>query len=132
MNSTANPTPKAYLVESIPKGMDDLRTTPGVQYTEDVLARLVDAAQSTVDLTAMYWSLLPHPETDDEKGFTPQQFKDMGEETGRALYEALRGAAARGVKIRILQSPGFSGTKPGSVPPRQESDVLRDEYPDAV
>ena len=30
---------RAYLVESIPKGFEDLRGTPGVQYTEDVLVR---------------------------------------------------------------------------------------------
>lgn len=116
---------KAYLVESIPKGLEDLRSTPGVQYTEDVLARLVGAAQSTIDLTAMYWSLLPDPTTADEKGFTDAQFAAMGAGTGRALYDALSAAAARGVRIRILQSPGFSGQK-------QESDALRDAYPDAV
>jgi phosphatidylserine/phosphatidylglycerophosphate/cardiolipin synthase-like enzyme len=49
----------------------------------------------------------------------------MGAETGRLLHCALRAAAARGVRIRILQSPGFSGSK-------QESDLLRDEYPAAV
>ena len=37
------PTPavaRACLVESIPVGLEDLRGTPGVQYTEDVLVRL--------------------------------------------------------------------------------------------
>ncbi len=121
MTSTA----KAYLVESIPKGLEDLRTTPGVQYTEDVLVRLVGAAKSTIDLTAMYWSLLPDPAGPDEKGFTDEQFAAMGAGTGRDLYEALRAAAARGVKIRILESPGFSGAK-------QESAVLHDEFPDAI
>jgi hypothetical protein len=70
MNSTAMTPAKAYLVESIPKGLEDLRITPGVEYTEHVLARLVGAATATIDLTAMYWSLLPDPETADEKGFT--------------------------------------------------------------
>lgn len=116
---------KAYLVESIPKGLEDLRSTPGVQYTEDVLARLVGAARTSIDLTAMYWSLLPDPQSADEKGFTDDQFAAMGAGTGRALYDALSAAAARGVRIRILQSPGFSGQK-------QESDLLRDQYPGAV
>ena len=57
---------RAYLVESIPKGLEDLRGTPGVQYTEDVLVRLTAAARSTIDLTAMYWALLPDPESVDE------------------------------------------------------------------
>ena len=117
--------PKTALVESIPKGLEDLRSTPGVQYTEDVLVRLVGGARATIDLTAMYWALLPDPQGDDEKGFTDAQFTAMGAGTGRALYDALGAAAARGVKIRILQSPGFSGEK-------QESDLLRSNYPTAV
>src|SRR5271168_5114684 len=50
---------RATLVESIPKGLEDLRDTPGVQYTEDVLVRLIGQARSKIDLTAMYWNLLP-------------------------------------------------------------------------
>ena len=117
--------PRAHLVESIPVGLEDLRGTAGVQYTEDVLVRLTGSAQSTIDLTAMYWALLPDSESIDEKGFTPEQFERMGAGAGRALYDALRNAAMRGVTIRILQSPGFSGQK-------QESDTLREEFPDRV
>jgi len=117
--------PRAHLVESIPVGLEDLRGTAGVHYTEDVLVRLTGSAQSTIDLTAMYWALLPDPESTDEKGFTPEQFERMGAGAGRALYDALRAAAMRGVTIRILQSPGFSGQK-------QESDTLREEFPDRV
>jgi phospholipase D3/4 len=125
MKSKKNIVPRAYLVESIPKGLDDLRGTPGVQYTENVLVRLTRAARFSIDLTAMYWALLPDPTTVDEKGFTEAQFEELGASTGRALYEALHAAAARGVHIRILQSPGFSGQQ-------QESDVLRQEFPDCV
>lgn len=125
MDNTTNSSAKAYLVESIPKGLEDLRTTPGVQYTEDVLVRLANAAQSTIDLTAMYWALRADPPSDDEKGFTDEQLVDMGVGTGRALYDALQAAAARGVQIRILEGPGFSGAK-------QESDALREAYPDKV
>src|SRR4029077_14357416 len=98
------PTPavaRAYLVESIPLGLEDLRGTPGVQYTEDVLVRLTRAAQSSIDLTAMYWALVPDPASDDEKGFTDSQLEAMGAGAGLALYQALRDAAARGVTIRI-------------------------------
>src|SRR5579864_4725025 len=93
--------PRASLVESIPVGLDNLRCTPGVQYTEDVLVRLTQAAESTIDLTAMYWALLPDPKGVDEQGFTDQQFQQMGADSGRALYEALSDAARRGVSIRI-------------------------------
>jgi phospholipase D3/4 len=115
----------AYLVESIPKGLEDLRGTPGVAYTEDVLVKLTSCADSTIDLTAMYWALLADPGSEDEKGFTPEQLDAMGAGAGRALYEALCAAAQRGVHIRILQGPGFSG-------PRQESDALRADFPDRI
>ena len=62
--------PRASLVESIPMGMEDLRGTSGVQYTEDALVRLTNSAQSTIELTAMYWALLPDPTSEDEKGLT--------------------------------------------------------------
>jgi phospholipase D3/4 len=117
--------PRASLVESIPVGLESLRGTPGVQYTEDVLVRLTRAAQSTIDLTAMYWALLPDPKGADEQGFTDEQFRQMGADSGRALYAALRDAARRGVAIRILQSPGFSGQK-------QESDNLREQFPERI
>jgi phospholipase D3/4 len=119
------PGARASLVESIPVGLEDLRGTPDVEYTEDVLARLTRAAQSTIDLTAMYWALRPNPEGDDENGFTEAQFDSMGAGKGRALFEALEEAAGRGVSIRILQSPGFSGQP-------QESDALREKFPQKV
>jgi phospholipase D3/4 len=115
----------AYLVESIPTGLEDLRDTPGVQYTEEVLARLTSSAQSTIDLTAMYWALLPDPTSEDEKGFTAAQFQALGAAAGSALYQTLRDAARRGVRIRILQSPGFSGQE-------QQSETLQREFPDCV
>jgi len=96
-----------------------------VAYTEDVLVRLTSNAKSSIDLTAMYWALLADPGSDDEKGFTPEQLDEMGAGAGRALYEALRAAAQRGVHIRILQGPGFSSH-------RQESDALQADVPDRI
>jgi len=117
---------RGYLVESLPKGLEDLRGTPGVRYTENVLVELTRQARSTIDLTAMYWNLKPDPQSPDESGFTDEQFAKMGADTGVALFDALREAAARGVRIRILESPGFS---PNSKP---ESATLRDEFPQVV
>jgi phospholipase D3/4 len=117
--------PRASLVESIPVGLESLRGIPGVQYTEDVLVRLTQIAQSTIDVTAMYWALLPDPKGVDEQGFTDEQFRRMGADSGRVLYAALLEAASRGVSIRILQSPGFSGQK-------QESDTLREQFPERI
>ena len=117
--------PRIYLVESIPGGLEDLRGTAGVDYTEHVLVRLTEAAQSSIDLTAMYWALLADPDSDDEKGFSRDQLDAMGAGAGKALYDALRKAAGRGVNIRILESPGFSGQK-------QESATLLADFPNQV
>jgi hypothetical protein len=119
--------PRASFVESIPVGMEDLRCISGVQFTEDALARLTGTAQSTIDLTAMYWALLPDPKGDDEKGFDEEDFSGMRAGAGQKLYGALGDAAARGVTIRILQSPGFSKSEQ-----KGQSERLRDEFPARV
>lgn len=62
----------------MPMVMEDLRSIPGVQFTEHALVRLTGAAQSTIDLTAMYWALLPDPSADNEKGFDEKDFMRMG------------------------------------------------------
>src|ERR1700722_4899898 len=116
----------AYLVESIPKGLEDLRDTPGVRYTENVLVELTRQARRTIDLTVMYWNLLPDPKSPDESGFTDEQFAKMGADSGRALFEAWREAAGRGVRIGVLESPGFSSSS------KPESAALRDEFPQVV
>lgn len=117
---------QAVLVESIPTGMDDLRVTQGVGYTGAVLKRLTDSACKSIDLTAMYWALRPNPARRDEQGFRETQLLDeFGGQEGKALYEALAGAAARGVKIRIIQSPGFDPTD-------DESGTLCEMYADAI
>ena len=75
----------AYLVESIPKGLEDLRSTPGVQYTEDVLVRLAQRRKISIDLTAMYWACCPI-RSDDEKGFDPDDSRRWARATGKALF----------------------------------------------
>lgn len=120
------PQTRAYLVESIPIGMEDLRITEGVDYTEFVLKRLTDGARKCIDITAMYWNLLPDTGRVDEEGFDEDQLGALGADHGRNLHQALADAAARGVQIRILQSPGFDGRG------RQESDDLAAQFPDQI
>lgn len=124
-------TQKAYLVESIPRGMDDLRKTKGVEYTEKVLKRLTDRAEKTIDLTAMYWNLLPQVDGSDESGFTEKQFDEFGAKYGQALYSALRQAADRGVRIRIIQSRGFEDPVTKKIPD-DESHQLAGDFPKQV
>jgi phospholipase D3/4 len=117
---------KAYLVESIPMGLENLRVTEGVGYTGEVLKRLTDSAQESIDLTAMYWALTPNPEGQDDKGFTVDELLEKyGASEGQALFAALKAAARRGVRIRIIESPGFD-------PSSDESRMLKDAFPEQV
>lgn len=115
---------KAQFVESIPIGMEDI--AEGVVSTADALIRLTKAASETIDLTAMYWALQPNPKTTDEEGWSKDLLiTEYGADRGIALYEALSDAAARGVKIRVIQSPGFD-------PAVDESKALADAHPDQI
>ena len=109
----------AYIVESIPADLTDLRGDTA-DFTGDVLLRLVTNARHTIDLTAMYWSLRPDPQRRDEIGLTPERLAALGIDEGRQWHDALSDAAARGVKIRILESPGFGDVS--------ESEPLRDQF----
>lgn len=131
MPDHARRAPSAHLVESIPTGLESLIGTRDVETTTAALVRLTRAARASIDLTAMYWALLPDPAGDDEKGLTPARLDALGAGAGRDLFRALQDAAARGVGIRILESPGLSDN-PSQPPTRPESDALRREYPDQV
>lgn len=115
--------PTAYLVESIPTGMEAFRTPDG-HTTEFVLPQLVERAQTRIDLTAMYWNLLAAPTKSDEIGLSEARLAELGAQHGKRLFDALAEAAGRGVRIRILQGPGF-----GEAP---ESDILMAQFPEQI
>lgn len=98
---------KVYLVESIPWGLEDLRGVEGVACTAEVLVRLVEGARHAIDLMAMYWSLLPDSDAPDEGCLPPERLAALGAQDGRRLFRALEEAVRRGVRLRVLQSPGF-------------------------
>lgn len=112
----------AYLVETIPQGLEQLASAD-THHTGRVLLRLVDSAREWIDVNAMYWSLLHNPESPDEEGLSAEALAALGGDIGRQLYGALLAAAARGVQTRILQTPGFS------LPP-VESASLAAAYPE--
>mmetsp|Transcript_6000 Transcript_6000/g.9337 ORF Transcript_6000/g.9337 Transcript_6000/m.9337 type:complete len:404 (-) Transcript_6000:115-1326(-) len=107
--------PKAYLVETIPQQTTGLLPLEGVETTAETLIRLVKGTQESLDFTAMYWALTtqvtppckPDEYCPDDAGFTRDQFNYFGAQKGQELYEAISDAAARGVKIRIIEAPGF-------------------------
>jgi phospholipase D3/4 len=104
------------LVESIPNDLSDLADAAPSESTTDLLVRLIDAAKTTIDLTAMYWSLQPDPTQPDEVGFTVAQLNKLGADQGQKVFDALVAAAKRGVKIRVLADAGAIGA---------ESDALK-------
>jgi phospholipase D3/4 len=119
--------PDAYLVESIPLDLTDLRLPEGVAETKTALKRLVDGAQETIDVTAVYWSLLTGG--DDMAGLSEERLEELGAGCGRALFESLENAARRGVHIRILEAAGFGESENPQLP---ESTQLMLQFPDQV
>ncbi len=117
--------PDAYLVESLPLDLKDLCSPEDVAETKTALKRLVDGASKTIDVTAVYWSLLT--DDDDMDGLSEERLAELGAGYGRALFAALENAVRRGVHIRILESAGFvEGDKP------QESARLAAQFPGQV
>jgi phospholipase D3/4 len=118
--------PRARLVESLPRGLEALRH-PKVERTVDALVDLVDSARVSIDITALYWSLRPDPRDPEMSAWTVQELVGRyGADEGARLLDALRSAAARGIQIRIVQSPGFAGDGP------TESEEVAEEFPEYV
>lgn len=101
---------------------------PDGESTAEALLRLVGMAGTSIDLTAMYWSLRPSARDEDLTGWSvPELIGGYGAARGVALYEALGAAARRGVEIRVLESRGFVNAGTNS-----DSAALAAEYPDHV
>ncbi|KAG2776095.1 hypothetical protein PC129_g17118 [Phytophthora cactorum] len=85
------------LVESLPVGDFDLPSS--VPQTFEALTRHVQAAKHSVHLSAMYWNLLGE---EDRKVYSDAEMTRFGADRGKNLLLALKDAAMRGVKIRVL------------------------------
>lgn len=116
---------KVYLVETIPPGLEELGADDAHPSTLGALLRLVGSARDRIDLTAMYWNLRPQPGDEGVEALSAADLAALGVAAGRSLYEAIQDAAARGVRIRILQSPGFAAGP-------SEGDALAAACPDDV
>lgn len=108
----------AYLVESIPTGMDDLRgVVDGVKYTENVLKELVDQSTSEIWLTAMYWQLLTPDQPNlcteentskcsDDSGFDSKRLEELKSNHGKELFDSLLNFVKKqGTKLNIITAP---------------------------
>ncbi|KAJ7538622.1 hypothetical protein O6H91_11G057000 [Diphasiastrum complanatum] len=100
---------KAWLVQSIPTDMPDLPLVPGVLATGDVLQWLAANATEGLDISSQYWQLLAQPDNpvSGDYGFGQAKMNHFGAPVGKAVFDALDAAAARGIPIRIIQHSGF-------------------------
>ena len=108
----------AEIVESIPFNTTGLAS--GALSTYDAFMTLIDNAQESIDLTALYWTLdsparnaaknctdYYSPDCPDDAHFNKTQLEALGVYQGHNVFVALKRAASRGIKIRIVQSPGL-------------------------
>ena len=93
------PPATATLVQSIPVGDFSVKAATGTIPTWLALVALANCSTTSLDFTAMYMDLLG---TEDRQQFSPSEMTDFGADRGYAVFDAVRAAARRGVKIRIL------------------------------
>ena len=121
-------TPSIYTttyVESMPTHMEDLNQSVSL-HTHEAILGLIQNATTSIDMTVMYWSLLPqscgwnnsttttstttqspsNPNSPSEsedvpdcEGFTSEEMESFLAYRGRLIYDALIQALTRGVRI---------------------------------
>ncbi|GLT85239.1 hypothetical protein SLE2022_034350 [Rubroshorea leprosula] len=106
--SESLPRCKAWLVQSIPTDMPELRRVSGVLSTGDVFRWLANNSTERLDIIAQYWQLVATPEDprSGDYGYSKDDMQRFGADEGYAVYKALENAAARDVDIRLLQHSG--------------------------
>lgn len=87
------------LVQSIPVGDFDVSPVSGAIATRDAFVRLADSASSTLDFTAMYMDLAGEQ---DRLLYNETEMKRFGADAGLEVFAAIKRAAERSVKMRIL------------------------------
>uniref|UniRef100_A0A915PT16 PLD phosphodiesterase domain-containing protein n=1 Tax=Setaria digitata TaxID=48799 RepID=A0A915PT16_9BILA len=83
-----------HLVESIPENMtfSEELIFPS---TSEIWKRLIDSAEKSIDIASFYWSLLPE---------NAGPYRGPSTQDGTDIYNALIGAAKKGIKLRIVQN----------------------------
>ena len=150
---------RAIIVESIPTDLslrefNQQHNIKNHAYSEDMFVNLLRKAKQNIDLTAMYWSLIPNnpPEgacvktgtleccavkngcaatgtdcrgkCEFKQFFSDDEMKKFNADWGVQIYQALEDALKRGIKVRVLESPGFGGS--------DEALALQKKYPDLL
>lgn len=117
MNTTCT-----YIVETIPS---DLNFRPAHSIAAALL-RLVNETEHSIDLSAMYWTLLTSSHTAEIEGLSIGRLEQLGAKNGRLLHNALEAALQRGVRLRVLQPSNFSSDS------NPEIEDFAARYPDLV
>lgn len=93
---------KAWLVQSIPTDMPDLRLIPGVLSSGDVLNWLAGNATQSLDLTVQYWQFLAQPNDNQsgDYGFSQAEMDHFGAPVGASVFKSLEEVADRGIPLR--------------------------------
>lgn len=99
---------RAWLVQSIPTDMPQLRPVSGVLSTADVFRWLAGNTSRKLDIMAQYWQLLAEPENpkSGDYGFSKADMERFGANEGSEVYRSIENAADRKADIRILQHSG--------------------------
>lgn len=99
---------KAWLVQSIPTDMTELRLVPGVLSTADVFQWLAGNSTRTLDVTAQYWQLLAQPDNPQsgDYGYSAAQMEEFGAYKGAKVFQAIADAGDRKVSVRLLSNSG--------------------------
>ena len=118
--------PTYQVVESIPVSLYDLKQISSSVATHEAEIRMLNGAKDTIDVTAMYWNLLPAQDqkncNETNGGLPYERCIELGGDRGEAVYKAFEEAAERGVEIRFLLSYGLNETKQSFVP-KQVTDL---------
>jgi len=122
--------PSYQIIESIPVSHYALEPIPSSLPTHEAEINMLNGARSTIDVTAMYWNLLPLQDqtncNETAGGLSYETCLALGGDRGEAVYEAFEDAAERGVQIRFLLSYTTNETGSSSIS-RQVTD-LTDKY----
>ena len=136
----------ATVVLSLPTdtaGLYNSTADPELGDIGEALVDIIDEANATVHLSAMYWGLttwlregsvnctakhINRRDCPADAGFSREQFKRFGAEKGLNLFNALKRAVGRGVRLYVLEGPPLTAAQMDS----SESTELARQNPKKV
>ena len=114
--ATEKLSPSTFLVESIPTNSTTALPTSLLTWEAEVA--LLNAAKHSIDITVMYWNLLPSDNTFCNSDATTLDYciNALQGSMGVAVYAAMEAAAKRGVAMRFVNDIAASATDKQDLP----------------